>query len=63
MGGGDIKLFFVVGLYLGFVGILFTLILACVIGLVFKVVFDGTNMQKAFPFGPAIAMSTMLMLL
>ena len=63
MGDGDIKLFFVVGLYLGFVGTLFTLILACVVGLLFKVVFDSTNIQKAFPFGSEIAVSTMVMLL
>ena len=63
MGGGDIKLFFVVGLYLGFVGTLFALILSCVIGLLFKVIFDRKNMAKAFPFGPAIAISTMVMLL
>ena len=37
MGGGDIKLFFVVGLYLGMLGSLFNLILACLIGLVFVV--------------------------
>ena len=56
-------MFFVVGLYLGFVGTLFTLILACVVGLLFKVVFDRTNIQKVFPFGQAIAVSTIVMLL
>lgn len=35
MGGGDIKLFAVVGLYCGVFGSIFTLILACVFGLLF----------------------------
>ena len=63
MGGGDIKLFFVAGFYLAFVGTLFTLILSCVIGLMFKLIFDRKNMEEAFPFGPAITVSTMVMLL
>ena len=33
MGGGDIKLFAVVGLYLGIIGTLFALLAACVLGL------------------------------
>ena len=33
LGGGDIKLFAVIGLYLGLVGTLFALMLACVLGL------------------------------
>ncbi len=33
LGGGDIKLFAVIGLYLGLVGTLFTMVFACVIGL------------------------------
>ena len=37
MGGGDIKLIAVVGLYLGFVGTLFCVVLACVGGLLFYV--------------------------
>lgn len=59
MGGGDIKLFFVVGLYLGFYGSLFNLILACVIGLVMVFVFH----RNKIPFGPAISMATYLSLL
>ena len=37
MGGGDIKLIAVVGLYLGFVGTLFCVVLACLGGLLFYV--------------------------
>lgn len=59
MGGGDIKLFFVVGLYLGLYGSLFNLILACVFGLLLVVVLK----QNKIPFGPAIAMATYISLL
>ncbi len=34
LGGGDIKLFAVIGLYLGLVGTLFTMVFSCIIGLV-----------------------------
>ena len=61
MGGGDIKLFGVVGLYLGFVGALFAVMLACVLGLIFHAV--GKSRDRAFPFGPSIAAATALMLL
>lgn len=61
LGGGDIKLFCVVGLYLGFVGTLFAVALACVLGLIFHGVASGRG--KAFPFGPSIAAATVLMLL
>lgn len=59
MGGGDIKLFFVVGLYLGLYGSLFNLILACIFGLLLVVVLK----QNKIPFGPAIAMATYISLL
>lgn len=59
LGGGDIKLFFMTGLYLGpWVG-LFNLILACIIGIGF-VLFMG---QKRIPFGPAISLATFVSLL
>ncbi len=60
LGGGDIKLFAVVGLYLGFVGTLFTLILACVLGLLLAL---ALRRRGAFPFGPAIAAASGVMLL
>ena len=59
MGGGDIKLFFVVGLYLGFYGSLFNLILACVLGLLLVVILK----KDRIPFGPAIALATYVSLL
>ena len=65
MGGGDIKLFAVVGLYLGFAASLFCVILACIIGLLFALVrrlLPGTR-DTQIPFGPSIAASTALVLL
>ena len=64
LGGGDIKLLAVVGLYLGPIGSMFALIIACAAGLAFHALFrrrgDG---GKAFPFGPSIAAAAAVMLL
>lgn len=64
LGGGDIKLMAVVGLYLGPIASMFALVLACVIGLMFHALAsrrgDGA---KAFPFGPSIAVAAAVMLL
>lgn len=65
MGGGDIKLFAVSGLYLGMLPSLFALILSCVFGLVF-VVIQGRfvkNEDGHLPFGPSIAAATWFMLM
>lgn len=62
LGGGDIKLFAVVGLYLGFAGTLFTLLLACVLGLIFALLLRKKRSQP-FPFGPSIAAASAVMLL
>ena len=62
LGGGDIKLFAVVGLYLGFAGTLFALLLGCVLGLVFAALLRR-GMRCPFPFGPAIALAAAVMLL
>lgn len=63
MGGGDIKLFALCGLYLGTINSLFMLFFACVIGLVFALItkYRNSNEEKHFPFGPAIAIATWLM--
>lgn len=63
LGGGDIKLFAVVGLYLGFVGTLFTVLLSCVLGLALQAIMKRGKQGGAFPFGPAIAISAAVMLL
>ncbi len=61
LGGGDVKLLAVIGLYLGFVQTLFALILACIIGLA-QALITGKRRGAAFPFGPALAAAAALML-
>lgn len=56
MGGGDIKLLALLGLYLGPGGGLLLLILACFVGLFFAVA-SGAGQGKEFPFGPSIALA------
>ena len=64
LGGGDIKLFAVLGLYLGVVGTLFMTVLACLLGLLFAMLRHGrTGGGEPFPFGPAIAAAGAAMLL
>lgn len=62
MGGGDIKLIAVMSLYLGLVSSLFTLILACVLGLVFASISKNKSEEKQFPFGPSLAAAAWIML-
>lgn len=59
MGGGDIKLLFVVSLYLGALVGLMNLIISCIVGLAF-VYFMRSN---KIPFGPSISISTVFCLL
>lgn len=61
LGGGDIKLFAVTGLYLGLLGGLFALILSCVLGLVCARLLHRAR-GEAFPFAPSIAAATAAML-
>ncbi|MBP5292137.1 MAG: prepilin peptidase, partial [Lachnospiraceae bacterium] len=78
LGGGDIKLFGVVGLYLGMVGTLFTMLLSAIIGLVFAAVMrlQGSDTKTSsvnassedeelghIPFGPSISLAACGMLL
>lgn len=63
LGGGDIKLIAVTGLYLGFIGNLFTLMIACFAGLLFNIVTKRTGEDGTFPFGPWIAGAAAVMLL
>lgn len=63
LGGGDVKLFAVIGLYLGFTGTLFTVVIACALGLALQFALRRREGDRAFPFGPAIAASAAFMLL
>lgn len=77
LGGGDIKLLFMVGLFLGLFSGLFNLLLSCIVGLLFSVLWrmsggaetagssqknDTRKDPKPFPFGPSIAAATVLTL-
>lgn len=67
MGGGDLKLLFVLGLYTGPARGLMLLILACAIGLIFALLpgmrgKDAEN-PRAFPFGPSLALAAWPVLL
>lgn len=63
MGGGDIKLFFVIGLVLGTIHTLLTLFLAALIGSVVGLVFLRRTKQgrkTPIPFGPSIALAAVI---
>ncbi|SDM80222.1 type 4 prepilin peptidase 1 Aspartic peptidase. MEROPS family A24A [Psychrobacillus sp. OK028] len=63
MGGGDIKLFFVIGLVLGWIPTLLTLFLASVTGTVVGAISLKRTKQgrkTPIPFGPSIAMAAII---
>lgn len=59
MGGGDIKLFALLGLYLGYLGSYLLVLMSCLVGLLFAVI----TKNKKIPFGPSIALSGYITLL
>ncbi len=59
MGGGDIKLYFMTGLYLGLANGLFSLILSCIVGLIIAALMRA----RRVPFGPAISIAAFFSLL
>ena len=65
LGGGDIKLLAVTGLYLGIVGSLFQMILACVLGLLYALLRRREILagKEQFAFGPAISAAAYVVLL
>ena len=64
LGGGDIKLFGIVGLYLGFAGTLFAVIFSCIFGLAMgRTLRNMRGGEGQFPFGPAIALASSMTLL
>ena len=63
MGGGDIKLFFVIGLVLGTVSTLLTLFLASIIGTIFGIIslrIAKKGRKTPIPFGPSIAIAAVI---
>lgn len=63
MGGGDIKLLAVLGMFLSFPECLLMVVLACVIGIVMASIMMKVDKETPFPFGPALAISGWLTLL
>ncbi len=55
LGGGDIKLLFMTGLYMRPGVAVFNLILSCIVGLVFVFILK----KEKIPFGPSISLATM----
>ncbi len=62
MGGGDIKLLAVLGLYFTIPEALLLLVLACVLGIVLALLLEAKK-GTAFPFGPALSAAAWLVLL
>lgn len=62
MGGGDIKLLFLLGLFMDFPCCILLVIVACIVGLTLAVMM-GAHKGVAFPFGPAIAAAAWLVLM
>lgn len=61
MGGGDLKLLFVTGLYFGLGGNLLLLIFACLLGLLFAAAARAVG--REFPFAPSVCASAWLVML
>ena len=55
MGGGDIKLFFMLGTYFGIGENLLSVLMACIVGIIFSVITKKT--KEEFPFGPSICLA------
>lgn len=62
MGGGDIKLLFVLGLYCNWMEMMLLLILACLCGLVYAGC-RGKEAKEAMPFGPFLVMGWFLVMM
>lgn len=65
-GGGDIKLLFVLGLYLGLVKCLLMLLVACVLSIIGRMLAikkSGVKGSVVFPFGPYLATGSVVALL
>ena len=65
LGGGDIKLYSLLGLYLGAAGAYELLILSCIFGIVFALIRKKIkpDSSKEFPLGPSIAAAAYIVLI
>ena len=65
MGGGDIKLLGMIGAFLGWKGVLFTIMASSLIGTIVGITMmlrAGQGMKMAMPFGPFLAIGAILFL-
>ncbi|GEN31514.1 leader peptidase (prepilin peptidase)/N-methyltransferase [Cerasibacillus quisquiliarum] len=63
MGGGDVKLFFVIGLFVGIKGVFFTLFFASLFGLIYGLIMmvkQRLQRKQPIPFGPFIGIASLL---
>ncbi len=65
LGGGDIKLYALLGVYLGYAGAYELIILSCILGLAFAGIRRtlSPDASKEFPFGPSIAAAGYILLI
>lgn len=63
MGGGDIKLFFVLGVYFGPMQTFLILFVSCLVGIIGQLAAQQFTPGKPFPFGPAISLAAWQVLL
>ena len=63
MGGGDIKLLFVIGMYLSFPACLLMVMIACIVGIGVAGMLMKVDSQTAFPFGPALSIAAVVTML
>ena len=63
MGGGDIKLLFVLGCYLTLPEMLLMVMVACVVGIVMASILMKLDSETPFPFGPALSLAAFAVLL
>jgi len=58
MGGGDIKLIFVIGIFVGWKLNILCLIISCIVGIISGLIINiGKKTNELFPWGPSIAFS------
>ena len=61
-GGGDIKLLFVIGLFLPLGQCLLMVMIACVVGIVMASLLMKVSPETPFPFGPALSLAAIVTL-
>jgi leader peptidase (prepilin peptidase)/N-methyltransferase len=63
MGGGDIKLLAMIGAFIGYKGVFFTIFFSSVLGTIIGIILiiiKGRNMKYALPFGPFLSLGALI---